>query len=272
MLDSAQTFERRHVLYCDILGFSEYVQGEFFEESRCFRLFHHLDEVIRQSNESIDRSAPDPTTGVVPDYVVTPQATYCSDSIIISTPPTTIDAIWLCEAAARIQNSICHLGFLLRGGIATGLVYHSQNTIFGPAITKAAAMEKEVSWPVIAIASETHQIFHEAATAEDQEIVFIRSKQLISSANAEKPFVDPFWILKIQCMQPTLNPHTNIQIESWRGLLEHGLHSKIPKVRKKYEWAARHFNLSLCGHSSRVRPILIERFDQNFETNPEPLV
>jgi hypothetical protein len=228
--------------------------------------------MIRQSNEPIDPLAPEPTTGVVPDYVVTPQATYCSDSIIISTPPTTIDAIWLCEAAARIQNSICHLGFLLRGGISTGLVYHSQNTIFGPAITKAVALEREVIWPVIAIGNETYQIFHEAVTEEDQEIVSIRSTQLLSSANSKAPFVDPYWILKIQCLQPVLHPHTNLQIASWRGLLEHGLHSKIPKVHKKYEWAARHFNLSLCGTSSRVRPIMVEMFDQKLGTNPEPLV
>lgn len=257
MLTDTQSFERRHVLYCDILGFSSYVQGEFFEASRCFRLFHHLDELINESTRKIDPLAPEPTSGLVPDYVVNPQAIYCSDSIIISTPPTNVDAIWLCEAAARIQNFICHHGFLIRGAITTEFVYHSGNTIFGPAIVKAVELEKTISSPVIVVSNETYQIFHDTATPEDDEIASIRSSQLISTENANSTFVDPFWNLKIQCNQVTLHPHANIQISSWRALIEHGLYSEDPDIRKKYLWSAQHFNHSLCNKPSNIQPIFI---------------
>ena len=260
MLSEKHSFERRHVLYCDILGFSPYVKGEFFEPSRCFRMFHRLDELVRECVKEIDPSSPEPVTGLVPHYIVNPEAIYFSDSIVISTAPTNVDAMWLCEAAGRIQNSLCHFGFLVRGAITTGDIYHSGNTIFGPAIVRAVEMEKAVNLPIIEISDETHQIFHAAHTPEDKEIVAARSRQLISGANSDVPFVDPFWLLKCHSSQSTLHPHTKSQIESWRALIEHGLLSKSSEVRAKYRWGAQHFNYSLCNGPSIIKPI---RFDSS---------
>ena len=120
------------MLYCDILGFSEYSIGRFFEPEKCLRIFADFDDLLEQASREIDPTAKmEPQSGKVPDYVVKPEAIYCSDSVVISTPTTNVDAIWLCEAAARIQSRVCYHGFLVRGAITTGDVYHSGNTLFG---------------------------------------------------------------------------------------------------------------------------------------------
>src|SRR5437667_11147010 len=118
MIDNSAEFERRHVLYCDFLGFSNYSLSKFFDPAKCFRLFGQLDQMVKEA--SIDLSLPDARSGRLPDYVVKPEAIYFSDAIIISTPPTNVDAIWLCQAAAMLQNQICQHGFLVRGSIVTG--------------------------------------------------------------------------------------------------------------------------------------------------------
>ena len=105
MIDENAQFERRHVLYCDLLGFSRYSLGRFFEHSRCFRLFRQLDKMVVNARIEIDPSVPDLFSGLPPDYVVKPEAIYFSDTIVISTVATNIDAIWLCEAAGEDSES-----------------------------------------------------------------------------------------------------------------------------------------------------------------------
>lgn len=255
MISENSKFERRHVLYCDILGFAHYSLSEFFEPSRCFRLFYQLDQLVLDSTKSIDPSLPDPETGQIPDYVIRSEATYCSDSIIISTPATTIDAIWLCEAAARIQNGLCQNGFALRGAIGTGDLYHSGNTIFGSAIVNAVAIEKSGLPPVIAISPETMESFHHATSPEDQEIINTRSQQLISHHECTKPFIDPFWILKCHSTQPVMHVRNRVMVEYWRSLIEHGLNHHDLQVVEKYRWLANHFNYSLCRRTDFIQPI-----------------
>ena len=189
MITESAQFEKRHVLYCDFLGFSEYIESEFFEPERCFRIFHQLDQLLEEANTELDRTAIDPTTGSIPKYVVTPEATYCSDSIVISTPATNVDAIWLCEAAARIQNGMCTHGFLVRGSIVTGQLYHSGNTIFGPAITKAVKLDQHGNPPVIIIANETLDIFRLTTSEVDKSTMEIRENQLIANGNCAMPLL-----------------------------------------------------------------------------------
>lgn len=257
MITEKAKFEKRHVLYCDFLGFSAYVESEFFEPERCFRIFHQLDQLLEEANADLDPMAIDSISGSIPTYTVTPEATYCSDSIVISTPATNFDAIWLCEAAARIQNGMCTHGFLVRGSIVTGQLYHSGNTIFGPAITKAVTLDQHGNPPVIVIANETLNIFRLATSEVDKSIIEIRERQLIANENCAMPYVDPFWLSKIHISQPTISPGTINNIESWRSLIQIGLRDKNPKVVDKYTWMARRFNLVLSNKISAVTPITL---------------
>ena len=257
MLSDKHTFERRHVLYCDILGFSSYMTSIWFEKSRCFRLFHALDEVIRQAHNKIDPSLSDSETGLVADYVVNPEATYCSDSIIISTPSTNIDAMWLCEAASNLQNAIAHLGFLLRGAITTGDLYHSGNTIFGPAIAGAVQLEKSIEIPAICLSNETYTIFHQISKVSDGPIVSAVSSRLLSTFNSSLSFADPFWRLRRYAMMESLAPEPSILFDSWRNLIERGLQHEDLKTFKKYVWTAEYFNQAMCNKPSNILPISI---------------
>lgn len=259
MINEKSRFERRHLLYCDLLGFRKYTQSEFFEAARCLRLFRKLDEMVAQATTEIDPSIPDQRSGVPPDYVVTPEAIYSFDSIAISTPATNIDAIWLCEAAARIQNHICCHGFLIRGSIVTGDLYHSGNTIFGPAIAKAVEMDESGTPPMIVVSDESLESFTYATSDEDKEIVSIREHQLIAREGSSLPYIDPFWLTKIHTNQESIGHSTRINIECWRTLIETGLRNQKPEIREKYLWTAKRFNQCLCNKVSAIRRIALEK-------------
>jgi hypothetical protein len=214
--------------------------------------------MIADSSIEIDPSIPDPRSRFPPDYVVKPEAIYCSDSIVISTPATNIDAIWLCVAAAKIQNQICSHGFLLRGSIVTGYLYHSGNTIFGPAIVKAVELNKPGSPPVIVVVAEVLESFTHAESNEDKEIVTIRERQLIAREESCRPYIDPFWLTKIHTNQGSINQSTRINIHCWRTLIESGLRNRDPEISRKYSWMARRFNHSLCNKASAIKPIVLE--------------
>lgn len=252
MIIEKSKFEKRHVLYCDLLGFSRYSQSEFFESSKCFLLFQQLDKMIVDAYIEIAPTIPHPISELPPSYIVKPEAIYCSDSIVISTLTTNIDAIWLCEAGARIQNVICAHGFLLRGAIVTDHLYHSGNTIFGPAIAKAVALDKSGNPAVIVVANETLEAFTYGESDEDREIVKIRKYQLIAKENSSLPYVDPFWMVKIHTNQ---KKSTKASIDCWRSLIETGLRSNNPEILRKYTWIARRFNQTLCNKISENRPI-----------------
>jgi len=257
MITEKSEFERRHVFYCDLLGFSKYSLSEFFDAEKCFRLFRQLDRMVADANVEIDSSVPDALTGRSPDYVVKPEAIYFSDAIVISTPPLNVDAIWLCQAAAMIQNQICRHGFLVRGSIVTGEIYHSGNTIFGPAVAKAVALEKSGIPPVVVVSEETLKCFRHATSDEDREIVKIREHQLIAHEDGLPPFVDPFWLVKIHANQPTIHERTLENIECWRTLIETGLKHGDPAVRRKYAWMARRFDSCLADKASKISRIAI---------------
>lgn len=255
MISEEAEFELRHVLYCDLLGFSKYSKSEFFEAGRCFRLFRQLDELISEGSKQIDETEIEETSGRKPDYIVKPEVIYCSDSIVISTRATNIDAMWLFEAAASIQNEICAHGFLLRGGITTGSLYHSGNTIFGPAIVDAVSKDKSGAPPVVVIDKSTLDYFERAHSDEDREIVKIRKHQLVAEDDSESPYIDPFWMYKIHANQKNVHFKTRVNIDRWRTLIESGLRNKNTNVLGKYTWLANRFNKVISNKASNFKPI-----------------
>ncbi|WP_374557446.1 hypothetical protein [Aquitalea pelogenes] len=257
MISENSKFELRHVLYCDLLGFSKYSKSEFFEAARCFRLFKHLDQLITDASKQIEEDDLLDVSGRKYDYIVIPEVIYCSDSLVISTPATNIDAMWLFEAAARIQNSICAHGFLLRGAIVTGNLYHSGNTIFGPAIVDAVAKDKPGSAPVIVIDENSLNCFCLASSDEDKEIVKIRRHQLVAEDDHDSPYIDPFWMSKIAANQTSLNFQTRINLDCWRTLIETGLKNSSANVVEKYRWMANRFNKVICNKASNIKPIVL---------------
>ncbi|NLD65975.1 MAG: hypothetical protein GX648_05310 [Crenarchaeota archaeon] len=249
MINDKVKYEERHVFYCDILGFSKYTTSNYFEPSKCLKMFHQLDRIIAEAKKEV--ACPDSS-----HYVVNSEVIYCSDSITFTTPATNVDAIWLCETAAKIQNLISLFGFILRGSIVTGKIYHSDNTIFGPALIHAVELDKTGAPPAIQVSKETLRIFMDSNNPSDEEIARVRKQQLIFEDN-KKYYIDPYWRLKFFA-DGNLDKTSNRAIDNWRTLIETGLKNKDSKIIAKYDWLAKRFCLAFSNKKNPVLPIEVK--------------
>lgn len=154
----------------------------------------------------------------------------------------------------RIQNGICAHRFLLRGSIVTGYLYHSGNTIFGPAIVDAVAKDKSGSAPVIVIDENSLKHFCMASSDEDREIVKIRKHQLVVEDDQEKPHtLIHSGCPKLVPKQASIHVNTRINLDCWRSLIEEGLKNTNTNILGKYTWIANRFNKVICNKASNIK-------------------
>lgn len=254
-------YEQRHVLFCDILGFSAAVMKPDAFAGRFLIAFSHLARAVREANRRVDSEEIDPVTGKRPDYVVSPTAKQFSDCVVVSTPATNVDAIWLCELAASLQNELARRRFLSRGAITTGPLYHKETTIFGPAFVQAVQLEEATVWPRIEVSKETVEVFLNGDTNTDREISAIRKRQLLIQERSGVVRVDPFWLLRREARGPAPASHseTHRDVELvWRRTLSEGLETAAERRHfRKQAWMARRFNEALVVHGGWVKPISI---------------
>lgn len=67
-----------------------------------------------------------------------------SDHFVFSMPASFGGRIF--SAASKLIISLLRAGYLIRGAVVLGLLYHSDNVIFGPALLTAVEMEERESF------------------------------------------------------------------------------------------------------------------------------
>src|SRR5262245_29297185 len=68
-----------------------------------------------------------------------------SDNVVISAPIVGEMVAYMVGSVAAIQIATLNMGFLLRGGIAIGDIYHDDEVVFGPALNRAYELESEIA-------------------------------------------------------------------------------------------------------------------------------
>lgn len=90
-----------------------------------------------------------------------------SDSLIISTENTAAGLLHLVNHVERIAFSFLKLGFLCRGGISKGLLYHEKNIAFGPAMIEAYHLEsKKALYPRIILSKDVEDFVNRMDAGE----------------------------------------------------------------------------------------------------------
>ena len=78
-----------------------------------------------------------------------------SDNIVISTAVKDGNIPYFLRAIAIMQLMTSSLGFLLRGGIAIGDIYHDDEVVFGPALVRAYELKSQIAvYPRIVLDKE----------------------------------------------------------------------------------------------------------------------
>jgi hypothetical protein len=124
-------YERRLILFIDFLGFKEVVASTERDPGGLRRLLAAMDDIGTLGDASIFKSQ---------------RVTQFSDSVVMSYRVTERSGVfWMINAIALTVISLVERGFLLRGAVTVGDLYHNSRHVVGPAMVKAYEMESKVA-------------------------------------------------------------------------------------------------------------------------------
>lgn len=142
-------FEDRAVAFIDVLGFkalvNEAVEDEQ-EKQKLVDLVALLESAIPRLNAGVDATVP---------RNLIPRHQYISDCIILSAPLTDSERSWyngvsiIVMRAIQLSHFFLNEGYLIRGGISAGKLWHTESNIIGPAYQEAYLLEANGNEPRI---------------------------------------------------------------------------------------------------------------------------
>lgn len=152
-------FEERAVAFIDILGFKNIVNlaaSDSRKQNELGKLISLLSNAVPQLNLMLHINVP---KEIIPEYI------YISDCIILSTPLLSKERgnhrglSILVMRVIQIANLMRSNGYLIRGGISVGQVWHSESNIVGPAYQEAYKIETETVVPRVVLSSAAREIW-----------------------------------------------------------------------------------------------------------------
>lgn len=147
------TFEERAVAFIDVLGFKSVVDHATQSTTKLAELedlVELLSSAIPFYDDQVDASVPDK---LIPRHI------YISDSIILSAPliseemPSYSGLTILVMRVIQLTHILLSKGYLIRGGISVGDVWHTESNIVGAAYQEACSIENHVIVPCVSLSS-----------------------------------------------------------------------------------------------------------------------
>jgi len=174
-----------------------------------------------------------------------PQVTQFSDCLAISTRADHEGKSWLISSLGFISMSLLHQGFLLRGGLTIGELYHQGTMVFGPALLKAYELESRCSiYPRIILDPVLSKQWGQGEAYREKDgslIGHARTWRMSHDGFRFFDFLQPlggtpdFWDSP-NLIKNSLTPLRPLLIENMKT------HANNPGIWPKYVWLANYFN------------------------------
>ncbi|HSZ24681.1 MAG TPA: hypothetical protein VK766_03130 [Cytophagaceae bacterium] len=205
-------YENRTVCFFDILGFSNIVKNEILDAKEITQLFLEITLIINEYKY---------------DNI---QCTYFSDSIVISIGRPALSTRQL-KLITEILIKFLKYKLVARGAMVYGKVIHTSEFIFGPALVRAALLEKESKFPRIILDQSL-----------DEEFLPTRGNTQIKHRNFYNDYMfvkkdetdGHYYVDLIGEIRKKQNSKELIDILN--HLVVDGLKSKDQKIIEKYKW------------------------------------
>ena len=135
-------YQVKYVVFLDLLGFSELVKkiGQDVMER------HRVVEALKLVRDTL-----------CPNAAINLRFTYFSDCIVISADHTA-HALWqIFQSIELLTCNLLQYDIFVRGGLSVGPTHHSNDFVFGTAVTEAYELEKKASGPLVLVSPEVEQ-------------------------------------------------------------------------------------------------------------------
>jgi hypothetical protein len=232
-------YSKRYVAFVDILGFGSIVNQSQSSPAQTKKLVELLESVTKTIPTAIDTIEDD-------DYRV--QA--FSDCIVLSEKATRTGLLHLLATVSAHSVALLGSRILIRGGIAKGLLYHSQNVVFGPAMLEAYRLEQTIArYPRVVVDKSTHLDYKKFNIHKDESPI-VR----LSQSEDGPIFVDIFALFCSSNVE--LSPAMIAVGKQCRRHLQTMLNESIydPRHYEKLRWLADHWN-AIVPAEKRLEPV-----------------
>lgn len=217
-------YEERLILFIDFLGFKEIVGKTAHDPAALTRLIDALNDIGRMGEHGAFASQ---------------RVTQFSDSVVLSYAANEESGtFWMINEIALSVMMLAQRGYLLRGALTVGLLYHEDRHVVGPAMVRAVEMESEVARfprvivdPAVITLARRHR--REGHSPTDEE-GYVRS--FINEDTDGQLFIDYVsWdaVVKHAGIEDEYYPDYISQIST---LIEVGLQHDDVRVAEKYLW------------------------------------
>lgn len=235
-------YEDRLCLFIDILGFKQHIEESVKDEAKStvrpftvFRIHYALSAISRAMNFSLEGLS----TGVRSSK----QVTQFSDSVVVSYKLDEKSAVFdMLYDIYLLQIQLIQHGILVRGAITAGKLFHDKNLVFGPALVKAAELEKLAMYPRVILNQEiidlgkNRHAQHHSSDDEEKSIMSLLKQDLDGMF-----FIDYFGVSPGEFD------------DEWDGLFQHLIElrelikrlsqlTRNQSIRLKHSWMRQKFN------------------------------
>ena len=153
--DAQTPYTERYLAFLDVLGFGTKVQRSANSPKAAHELVASLDRI---GERWTDVNLQNTHTVMGDDFRVQS----FSDCTVMSSAATRRGLEYFLMMVSQFVLDLMSRGLLIRGGIAKGLLYHSEKAVFGPAFLAAYALERDIaSVPRIVVDKATHLDFEQ---------------------------------------------------------------------------------------------------------------
>lgn len=228
-------YEDRLILFIDFLGFKEVVETTATDPTALGRLIDALNEIG--------------SMGELP-AVSSQRVTQFSDSVVLSYAVNEESgAFWMINEIALTVISLVFRGYLLRGAVTIGQLYHEDRHVVGPAMVAAVEMESKIAcFPRVIVDPAVIQLARrhrrEGHSAHDEE-QYVRS--FISEDTDGLLFIDYVSWNSVVAVAGAEDEYYPEYLGRLSTLIGTGLAHKDVRVVEKHLWLHRRYVEVLRG-------------------------
>jgi len=158
-------YENRVIAFIDILGFSEVVKNQ----EKAQLILNALTEIKKEIDKQFASECFTKFQGVLDT-----QITAFSDSVVISGYPSQVMPVY--GNACTFSRLLIERGFLCRGAISVGELYHNNGILFGQAFIDAYNAEKQRAiYPRIILDKEVITLIEDSESFKNEFLNLIRN-------------------------------------------------------------------------------------------------
>jgi len=233
---SEPVYEERLILFLDFLGFREIIQKSVDDASQLEAIVDAITAMASLADES--------------DVRTTQKITQFSDSLVVSYRIDEPSAVfWLLNSISFIIINLAVRGFLVRGGVAVGKLYHTDDMILGPGMNRAYELEsKHATYPRVIIDQSVFEIasrFHAPQHSPQAELNYINA-DLIEDQDGFK-FIDYLSFSAVVEITGMEEVEYAFYLPKICEILEEGLKHESNSVVEKHLWLHRQYVRELDG-------------------------